>query len=687
MIAGDYAAGSTALILTIGSWVVAARRIQRRVTPSWSGADAALVTAVLGTAGVLVVAEVLGIVHSFGRWRMAAACLVVALLVSRFVPVGARRDGDRSGLKGGAWWTARSDLVIIGCSLIAVVAVAAALVARLAEVLHTGPLDGDSLHYHLVQSAYFVQSHSIDGFHQVGSSDLTPYYPFNAELLDAVLMQGPRPDLATLPLNLGCAALLLLACWVVGDCWSSGWRAVGAGCLLLALPIARAGAGPGLNDLPAIAFLVAAIAVLARADLPRGLALRGEWTAAVVVAGLALGLSAGTKISILGAAVLTGLGVVALARGDRVRVAGALGVSGAVAGGFWYLRDWVHTGSPVPEVNLTVAGHGWHAIPIPEVKPYAFSVAHYLGDGSVVRHWFVPGLRAALGHGWVVLLLLLVAGVVAGLAQRHRFRIVLSVVAVASFAVYAVTPTTALGPPGAPTLFAVNTRYALPALALALLLAGTATLPRRVELPVAVGLLVLTAVTLARPSGIVGSTRMSAGIAGALVLTVAVAWLAVVARHARRSRVATTAALVTVVVVAAGAVLQHHYRADRYGTAVSARASLYSEVARDPAQHRVGVVGLAHEYPFYGATFSNVVNYVGVTDADGAYGAPRTCQGLVTVLAEQRDDRIVVEPLALEHTAQIETWLQALGARAVISNPQGAVYALPATLSVTNCVE
>jgi hypothetical protein len=677
----DYIAGSSALVLTVGPWVPAAARLQRRLVPDADPPVAVLARCIIGISGLLVVAELMGIATILRRWPLAAASVVAAAAVAalgRSAP-----PPRRVRLK---WPDRRGDRVLLACVVVCVMSVSAVLLGRDVQVLHTGATDLDSLHYHLTQAAQMAQSHSLDHLHQTASSDGSVYYPFNVELLDAVAMLGPRPDIATLGLNLLFGWLALLACWVIGSRWRVGPAALAAGALLLGLPIVSgASSGPGLNDIPGPAFLLAGIGMLLVAGLPRGERPRSSWQAVIGLAGLSLGLAAGTKLPLLVPVLVLGAGAAVLARGDRLRVAGLLAACGVLTGGFWYLRDWIIVGSPQPSLDLRVAGHGFTFVPYPEVKPYAFTVAHYLGDYSIVRHWFVPGLKIVWSSAWPVVGLLMVAGVVLAIvADRSAIRRVVAVTAIVGFISYLVTPTTAMGVRNQPVLFATNTRYAIPVIALALVLFATTAVLRRYTVLLTVGLTVLTVVVLLL-SKFRGKIQTQPGIAAAIVIAAAVAWICVVVsrRPGRLTNVGIFVAVLLVLVAAGGAV-QRKYLDRRYVVG-DPRDPLYSYVGGLSGQ-RIGLTGLSLQYPFYGPTFSNRVNYIGVTEPDQYFHAPLTCTSFVRAVAAGHDDYLVIEPLAVLPTARMMAWAEAIpGIEQVLRTDLGRVYRLPAHISGAGC--
>lgn len=671
----DVAAGCIALFLIVIPWAMAANRLAGRLLPAWNAAAGVLVTAVIGVSGVLVAAELLGVMGGFARWPLAALLSVVSLVVLTTVaprtpvPSVERRPGpDRAG------WAA------LGLALVAALAVSAALLGRDARVLTTGPTDADALHYHLSESAWFVQTHSINHLHQTASSDASVYYPLDVELLDAVAMLGPRPDIATLGLNVGFGWLALLACWVIGARWQMGPAAVAAGAAVLAVPlIAGAASGPGLNDIPAIASLLAAVALLVHAEG------RSRWPTAIAVAGLALGLAAGTKLTLLAVVVLVAVTAVWCAPGRRWLTAGLVSSSAVLTGGFWFGRDWVSVGSPVPSVGLTIAGHGFHQVPYPQVKPDSFSVAHYLGDGSVIRHWFVPSLKIVATPAWPLVLGLPVLGLLAALLLRgERIRRLLAVVGLVGIAAYLVTPMTALGPAGRPILFGANLRYVAPVLALGLVLLVTAAPLRRLAVPVT---LLLTGFTLALLTSSTTGLYVDRprGWALALLVAVAVGWFVVVSRQSPVRLVTAAVAVLSLLVVAnAAAVLQHHYLTDRYA-APGPRNRLFAAAAGLHHQ-RIGVVGLPLQYPFTGPRLDNSVSYVGVEAPDHSFAAPTTCSAWRVALATGRYDYVVIEPRAAEHTEQLLVWTASIpGARLVDVSTAGSVISLPPTVGTAGC--
>ncbi|HEX3705288.1 MAG TPA: hypothetical protein VHV76_01535 [Mycobacteriales bacterium] len=680
MDASDYLSGSLGLLLGLVPWVPASRRLARRLVPDRTTAESALLASVIGISGVVVVAELLGLCDVLSRWPFAVASAVVAMGVSRFGRSASAASSPgplRLPRKPVGW-------ILLGCVAVCVVATSASLLGRDAAVVGTGPMDLDSLHYHLTQSAQMLERHNLYHLRHTASSDGTVYYPFDAELLDTVAMFGPHPDIAVFGLNLLFGWLALLACWVIGERRSAGAAALAAGAAVIALPIVtQASSGPGLNDLPAMAFVLSAIGCLAIADVLRTAQSRTAWLGALCVAGAALGLSAGTKLNALPLVVLVALGVVVFARGDRRAAALALTAPALLTGVFWYVRDWIIVGSPVPDLNLTVAGHGFHVVPYPEVKPYAYTVAHYLGNGAVIRNWFEPGLRAVWTSWWPLVGGLLLVGLLLGFVERSWPRRVVALAATVGFIAYVVTPTTAIGSPNAPILFATNTRYALPVIAVAMVLLATAASLRRIAPVMAIGFTALMVVLLSS-SALKQEVNYALGVPIALGVGVMAFGARAVWRHGQAVASVLATAAVVVAGVAGVAAVQRHYVHQRYSANTPA-AKLFRLVGS--FQHtRIGVAGHGLQYPFYGPDFTNQVNYVGITAASGAFDGPTTCSALAAVLGRLHDDYVVVEPLPVEHTARIDRWVQGIpGVTEVFNGYLGHVYRLPTTIPADAC--
>jgi hypothetical protein len=143
-----------------------------------------------------------------------------------------------------------------------------------------------------------------------------------------------------------------------------------------------------------------------------------ERTAMIGIAAAACGMTLSMKLTMVAPVAILTIGVVVAARrGRRGAVAIAWFPWLLVTGGFWYVRNLLLTGNPLPTLRL---GVGPVALPTAQlVRPYpARTVAHYLTDLHVWRSVFLPGLHSTFGWGWPILALLAVGGAVVACLGR-----------------------------------------------------------------------------------------------------------------------------------------------------------------------------------------------------------------------------------------------------------------------------
>ena len=270
-------------------------------------------------------------------------------------------------------------------------------------------------------------------------------------------------------------------------------------------------AGESLNDITGVAFVLAAVALLVNGyATPRPAATdhagRAIVPAALAVAGIAAGLAAGTKLSFLApvAALTVAVVVIAPAAG-RLRAAALWGIPMLAAGGYWYARNLIAVGNPIPYVGSL----GPISLPAPvrdfQLRP-DFAVVHYWNDTDVWRDWFGPGLDDSFGTLWPLTLAAMIAVAVLALWRGREpiLRALGALVAVTAIA-YVFTPLTAAGEEGQPISFVWNVRYLAPAVAVGLAILPCLPLlratPRR---------------RAARPRRAHGAARVHGGLAGAV---------------------------------------------------------------------------------------------------------------------------------------------------------------------------
>jgi hypothetical protein len=536
------------------------------------------------------------------------------------------------------------------------------------DALDRGVFNFDSLWYHLPFAVDMAQSHSVTGLHYTETVFTNWFYPQNSELLHSVGILIAHRDTLSLFLNFGWLAIAFLAAWCIGRPYGRGSLTVVAAAVILechTLVVREPGAAK--NDLMAAALLLAAIAILVNADRRPG------WPLAA--AGLATGMAVGTKSTALAMAAALTVAVVFLApAGRRWAAAGWWFAAAAAGGGYWYLRNLVISGSPLPQLEHL----GPISLPHPERLQSGrpdFSIAHYATDTGVWRDYFEPGLHQAFGALWPLVIAGAIAGGVAALLWgRTRVLRWMGGVALFGMLAYVFTPLSAAGAEGAPVGFGINIRYAIPAL-----LAGLTLLPLAFDRLLAPGssssrtrghghpvrspdlwTWVLLGVFLA---ALVVTDRSDAALRdpdrafGWLVALLAVLLPAALVlarrRRAPRAPLAAGFAALALAVVAIGYPVQRDYLHDRFAnenpeTSIPGMHldSAY-RWARDVDDARIGLVGTSAgflEYGFYGADLSNRVRYLGVEGPHGAFNALPTCREFRAAVNAADLDYLVTAP-------------------------------------------
>ena len=389
-------------------------------------------------------------------------------------------------------------------------------------------------------------------------------------------------------------------------------------------------AGEALNDIAGVVFILACVALLVngRAARPDE---RIIGAGALIFAGAAAGLAAGTKLSFLAPVALLTLAVFAVSRGGRIRSTALFAAPMLLAGGYWYLRNLIVVGNPIPYTAFGPLG-----LPTPErafeLRP-GFSVAHYWNDFEIWTDWFFPKLAEELGPLWpLVIAGLLVAGFYALRRGTDPLLRALGAVALLTGIAYLFTPLTAGGEEGEPIAFEWNIRYLAPAVAIGLailpLLPAFSSTPRRrsVSLFALGGLALIT--TLSIVQWATGSQTKGAIATGVFVLALfgASAWAYqrdLIGPRAKRAGVVGIVAVSLLGAVVAGFLAQRHYFEGRYEN-LSPQLRIAEAVrwANDASDERIaisGVRGVFNQYTFAGPDLSNHVQWLGIEGEDKAF--------------------------------------------------------------------
>jgi hypothetical protein len=409
-------------------------------------------------------------------------------------------------------------MTAVAIAVVAVVFAHWGLTAK--DALDRGIFNFDSLWYHLPFAVEMAHSHSVTGLHYTETVFTNWFYPQNSELLHATGILLTGRDTMSLFLNFGWLAIAFLAAWCIGRPYGRGPLTVVAAAVVLechTLVVREPGAAK--NDLMAASLLLAAIAILVNADWgasvrrgwgwpgrvlgfsPRASSLspsgpgenqdaaparatptpvpqatatgRASWWAPLAVAGLATGLSVGTKSTAVAMAAALTVAAIALAPARRRWAAAGWWFAAVLTGcGYWYLRNLIVTGNPLPQLEHLGPISLPHPERLQEGRP-DFSIAHYATDTGVWHEYFAPGLHQAFGVLWPLVIFGAIAGALSALLWgRTQVLRWIGGVALFGMLVYIFTPLSAAGAEGAPTGFAINIRYAIPAL-----LAGLTLLP------------------------------------------------------------------------------------------------------------------------------------------------------------------------------------------------------------------
>lgn len=450
---GEALAAAVALAIGGGMTIAAAWRAAGRLVGG-DPLERALATVVLGLGGLCALLLALGLAGLLTRVVVTAALALVAtgvlLRVAPTPTVG--RLGDR-----------RSDW------LVALVIGSAVGGLALALGLQGFTSSNDTLQYHAVNAGTWLREGNLSSLPVAAPGYPTNAYPSDHTLTGLWMMLATGSDQLVYAINVAWGLLCVLAAATLARVL--GGRA-GLGALLglgvLVAPVAfRSQTNALLSDLAAAGGIVAGAAATVRAasgDRSRG------WA---VVAGVGIGLAAGSKYTAFAPAAAVVL-LPVLLRGRRgIPVAATVAATAAPLVLFWLLRNVAEFGNPLyPQALGPLEGF---TSPLARFDtPIASQVLK--GNWEVIARWLglvrdLMGLASLLAIG---------ATIVGVLALRQRNRVLAGVagVAVLSTAGYLWTPFTGGGPDGTAFLIGSQLRYALPALLLAAPVVAAALGPR-----------------------------------------------------------------------------------------------------------------------------------------------------------------------------------------------------------------
>jgi hypothetical protein len=683
---GQYILSAALLAAVILSLGFSAYRLRQKLLPTWEGPPARLVEAVLAVALLVWLSELLGVVSLLYAGTLVAAAIAVTVVIGLTLGPGGRQGGSGRSLgfsPGGerlspsglgekqdaapgqtppASLSGSKAMSLIAIGVIAVVFAHWGLTAK--DALDRGIFNFDSLWYHLPFATDIAQTHSVTAFHHAETVFVNWFYPQNSELLHATGILLTDRDTLSLFLNFGWLAMAFLAAWCIGRPYGQAPLSVVAAAIVLeshTLVVREPGAAK--NDLMAAALLLAAIAILINAWAQReDRTLLPGWPLAA--AGLAVGLAVGTKSTAVAMAAALTVAVIVLAPAGRRAAAAGWWLLPALAGGaYWYLRNLIAVGNPLPQLEHLGPISLPHPERLQEGRP-DFSVVHYATDTGVWQDYFAPGLHQAFGLLWPLVLGAAVAGALLALLRgRNRLLRWLGGVALFGLVAYLFTPLSAAGAEGAPVGFAINIRYAIPAL-----LAGLALLPltsffagdrdsqaagRQWQWAL-LGLLLVVWVVADRPDAVLRDPdRLFAWLVALLAVLVPAGLRLARRRGASTALVAGGFAALTLATIAIAHPVQRDYLRDRYLNAdpetsiPGMRLDSAYRWARDVRDSRIGLAGTTAgflEYGFYGTDLSNRVRYLGAPGPRGAFDAIPTCAEFRAAANDADLDYLVTSP-------------------------------------------
>ena len=551
--------------------------------------------------------------------------------------------------------------------------------------LGTGMTGFDSTWYHGPFAAGFFQSGNTIDLHFIAPQFLAWFYPANSEVLRAVGMLAFSRDLLSPLLNLGWLLGCLLACWCIGRPYRVAPWSLALGAIALSVPALADQAGEARNDIVGIFFLLAAIAIALNAAAAGGERSRRSLpTGALLLVGLSVGLAAGTKLNFLLPAAVLVLGLTALApSGARWRTLLASGGMALAGGGYWYLRNLIHSGNPLPWIHHL----GPIDLPSPEQAlggREAHSVLGYLTNGSVWSDWFLPGLHGGLWIVWPALGLAALAGLLLALVpwarsatSRRRAEnssqagvfgpstsgvlALAGLVGLAAGLSWLVSPTSASGPDGMPRGFESGLRYLTPALIL-----GLALLPTVPPLRTLAARLASLGPRLGERPGADSPEPLP------------------------RRWVAGIVVVVALVAVVVGYPVERHYLQDRYRDPSFTTPGLDAAFAwaDDLSGARIATTS-TRQYPLFGTDLSNRVAYLGIDRPHGGFEEAQNCAQFRRLVNEGDYDYVVATRDRIEAGKpafpEQAKWTEGPNAEVVLKKKPTVVFRITGELDPKTC--
>ena len=654
----DYVEGLAWIGATLAGAGAGSALVLRRRLTGLAGAPHLLAGATLFAVWLIGVHLLPGALGLLERWAVAATAIASAIAAWRLVRPAARPAVAEPPAPPPA-----SGLLSRAIALLAVGGLGAYVLAHVWKEAGVPTFAIDALTFHQPDVARWIQTGSFWQVDQFTPDLAHGNYPQNGNVLQlAVTLPWSSAAFArwaAMPF-LGIAAVAVYACAV--ELRAPRASAAAFAAAFAAVPVALLPAiQDGQTDAVMLAGFGTGILFLLRH-------LRAGRGADLALAGLALGLAFGTKwygVSCVAAVVALWALASLFERRAWRRVAGdvaALAGLVAAAGGFWLLRNLVESGNPLMPVKVELGGITvFDAPPDPVLEAAGYTLLDYATEPSVWSDYLLPAFERSYDLAGVALVGGAVAALGAFVLRREEADRRLALVAAAAVAlalVYAITPYSALGPEGRPVQADANTRYGVPALLVAAVLAacGAGALGR---LRPAAELVALAGVAggVARAFDLPRGQVAAAGVA--LVLLAAAGWALTRVRPGPLRAAALAAAVVALAAV--GWVAQRDYHDAFY----EGRDAVIDRVLAAPEGTRVGLgnvwsnEGLVPVLPSFGERLRNEVDYVGAW-VDGVLREHRSQEGFTSAL-EGHDLLVLGLGSPPEPPVEEEAWLRTAG--------------------------
>ncbi len=614
----DFLAGTALFTVMLAAVVVATALVVRRRLRHLDALETGLASVVIGTALLIAVHLVPLMLGILARGTVIGAAAIAAGLAT-FVRQAGDGAPDRPPEPPPPSSRAAWAMAALACGFTAVAAL-----GNLGRWGGDEVIGDDPTSFHLPGIARWIQDGTIWKIDQFVPLLAQGNYPNNGDVvLLSTILPWHNDFLVRLP-----SVLFLCATAVAAYAVARELRAPQAAALIAAAAVV---------SLPVVGFVT----------IPRALPDAIMWTtyacgvlfvlrharsgrrSDLVLAGVALGIAAGTKwYGVSSVPVVVAIWLAARLLVSRRRGAGRAAPvlrDGVLVGGLaslgmlpWLARNLVESGNPVFPLNVEVFGVTIFSAPRDVIRDeVGFSIADYAGRPEVLGKVAIKIVEGLGGVPILCAVALVAALVLARPGGRERDSRVLVLAAGAALlaVLYTLTPATALGLRDTPSLAHANTRYAIPALMLAL--PALAWVCGRVR-PLA-GHALLAALTLAVLFGaydgyqVVARDVAAAAIALALIGGAAYGLWRVRARRAVLAAAALGAALLG---LAAADRMQDAINTDRYG---HVDPGLRALLRAAPADKRVGLEfatywslgDLSPVWPAFGTRIGNEVEFVG----------------------------------------------------------------------------